>query len=76
LLDLAEREHVPLVIFGHDGQQWLTTSSVKLRRFHARREKRVLVSGGEGGGSTFVPQRQEEMRRKTGRRFRVSPGTQ
>src|SRR5450759_1191754 len=24
LLDLVEREHVPLVIFGHDGQQWQT----------------------------------------------------
>jgi N-acyl homoserine lactone hydrolase len=24
LLDLAEREHVSLVIFGHDGQQWST----------------------------------------------------
>ena len=24
LLDLVEREHVTLVIFGHDGQQWQT----------------------------------------------------
>ena len=24
LLDLVEREHVALVIFGHDGQQWQT----------------------------------------------------
>ena len=24
LLDLVEREHVALVIFGHDGEQWQT----------------------------------------------------
>ena len=24
LLDLVEREHVPLVVFGHDGHQWQT----------------------------------------------------
>ena len=24
LLDIVEREHVELVIFGHDGQQWQT----------------------------------------------------
>jgi N-acyl homoserine lactone hydrolase len=28
LLDLAEREQVKLVIFGHDGQQWPTLKRV------------------------------------------------
>lgn len=30
LLDLVEREHIALVIFGHDGQQWQTLKKAPL----------------------------------------------